>query len=484
MLTEATCWWISIITYDFLSIVTMFAWNDLIAAVASPRGAALRGILRLSGTETLSILEPWLILPAGEIWSARSARRLPVEVPLSGFRRPVTAAVQWWPTSRSYTGQPLAELHLPGAVPLMEAAFSEALRRGARAAQPGEFTLRAFLAGRMDLLQAEAVLGVIDAQDQRSLQTALEQLAGGISQRMVALRHDLLELLADLEAGLDFVEEHLEFVGRDDVQRRIGAALEFVEQLWQQSQQRMHAGERPRVVLAGLPNAGKSTLFNALAGQDRALVSGIAGTTRDYLTAGFSEDGLDIELVDTAGWEDKQTLIDQAMQLARSDQLSRADVVLWCRPADISESDQQIETACLQTFAGMRHPLLVITKADLASGQPATGDSPNTASSVLQISAASGQGLPQLRQQIRERLLHNSSDAAWVGSSAVRCQESLRQAVFALREAAMLAAHPGSGDELLAGELRLALDQLGTVVGAVYTDDLLDRIFSKFCIGK
>ncbi len=214
---------------------------------------------------------PWSSWSCGGV----AARRLAVAAECDCLR-----VARW----RSYTGQPLVEIHAPGSPPLLEAVLARSFEAGVRPAHPGELTLRAFLAGRMDLLQAEAVLGVIDAAGEDTLAIALRQLAGGISGRMSQVRGDLIDLLADLEAGLDFVEDGIEFVSRDDLAARIGRAQSTIGELLAQCQSRAQSQGRRRVVLAGLPNAGKSTLFNALLSRDAALVSAVAGTTRDYLS--------------------------------------------------------------------------------------------------------------------------------------------------------------------------------------------------------
>ncbi|HUQ68995.1 MAG TPA: tRNA modification GTPase [Planctomycetaceae bacterium] len=447
--------------------------DDTIAALASPPGPAVRGIVRLSGREVRSVLDGWFAPTDPESWcAARRPMRHPGTLSLPGWRAPVSVAAHLWPTSRSYTGEPLAELHLPGSPPLLEVVLQTAFAHGARPARPGEFTLRAFLAGRLDLLQAEAVLGVIDAIDHRELAAALGQLAGGISHRLADLRRDLLELLADLEAGLDFVEEHLEFVARGEVLARLAKAAEFVDALLDQVTGRMHAGDQYRVVLAGLPNAGKSTLFNALIGADRALVSPVAGTTRDYLVADVAWSGCRLQLIDTAGWDDAADPIGAAMQSLRAGQMSHADLVVWCTAADAPPSERSADDELRRTLS---NPVLpIVTKADIVS-----------AADALAVSAITGDGLAALQEHICEMLgATTSAGRQWIGSTAARCQESLRTAADALHRAVAAASHPSTGDELVAVELRSALDHLGAIVGAVYTDDVLDRIFSKFCIGK
>lgn len=454
-----------------------FHLEDTIAALASAPGPAGRGVVRLSGPGTRDVLAEWFEPDDAPRWAnTRGPSRHAGRLHLPDLRVPLTVDVQFWPGPRSLTGQALAELHLPGAPPLLERVLAELFRRGARPAGPGEFTLRAFLAGKMDLLQAEAVLGVIDAADHVELQTALSQLAGGVSHKLLDLRRDLLELLADLEAGLDFVEEHLEFVSRSEIHLRVVQARRFLEHLQAQAQGRLESRTQPRVVLAGLPNAGKSTLFNALCGAARALVSTLPGTTRDFLTATVRWRGIDLELIDTAGWDDSELELDRAAQQQRALQLAQADVVVWCSAADLSPDERARDDELHQAAAAAGAPVLrVVTKADAAPGPW----------SDLAVSAAADFGWERLAAELRSVLDRPRRGARqWLGATAARCQESLAAASAALRRAEAAAEQAEAGEELLAIELRDALEHLGQIVGAVYTDDLLDRIFSKFCIGK
>jgi tRNA modification GTPase len=389
------------------------------------------------------------------------------------------AVLLFWPTSRSFTGEPVAEFHLPGSVPLLNEVLEEVCTRGARPAQQGEFTLRAFLAGRIDLVQAEAVLGVIDAGDQTELQTALGQLAGGISHVISDVREQLLLHLADLEAGLDFVDEDIEFVSRPELARRLEQGEDLLRRLLDQAARRMHSTARPRVVLAGLPNAGKSTLFNTLVGSQAAIVSHMAGTTRDYLVANTSQDGMSWDLVDTAGWEQARDGIEALAGQLRSEQYQRAHLILWCSAADFSDierqRDDQLHRQCQATHAQV---LRVITKADCLSSEES-----GKPSQEIRVSAMPTHGIDNLRQAIRARLSTEAAASEIISSTAARCAESLRNALLGMERARRLV-HDNSGDELIAMELRETLDHLGRVVGRVYTDDILDRIFSRFCIGK
>lgn len=452
--------------------------DDIIVALGSAPGSSPRGLIRATGAHVAALLDDGFHPDDRAAWqTVRVPQRHAGNLTLPGLSTPLPVSVHRWPTARSYTGQPLLELHLPGSPPLLEAVLAHLCRCGARMARPGEFTLRAFLAGKLDLIQAEAVLGVIDADDDTGLRTALEQLAGGVSHRLAHLRHDLLNLLADLEAGLDFVEEHLEFVARGELHARLATARRFVEQLAQTTTARMHHAGHPRVVLAGLPNAGKSTLFNALAESDTALVSAQSGTTRDFLEATVTWRGATFTLVDTAGWEIGEHEIAAEAQRLRSDQLDRASLILWCTAADGDEQDVETDRDRQQACPAAKR-LWIFTKSDCRT------DDAETDASLL-VSARTGAGLDELRSAIVEHWHRISrTESTWLGTTAARCQESVQATLTALTQAEQAAADPYIGEELIAVELRDALDHLGRIVGAVYTDDLLDRIFSRFCIGK
>lgn len=457
--------------------------DDTIVALASPPGAALRGIVRVSGPNTAETVarlfrpdEPsahWLL--------TKLPRRFTGSMDLPSVIVPVPAALMYWPTHRSYTGQPMAEFHLSGSVPLVEATIEHLCEHGVRLARRGEFTLRAFLSGRIDLLQAEAVLGVIEATDHDELQKALSQLGGKITSRLGQLRMDLIALLGDLEAGLDFVEEDIEFITKSQIADRLEAALALLDALVDASASRLPAGYRRRVVLAGLPNAGKSTLFNRLIGHQKAIVSAIAGTTRDYLTARLRLDSLEVELIDTAGWEDADDLIMQRAQSLREEQVFAADLIMWCSAEGLSDAEEA-EDHRLQQLARTQCPELlhVVTQCDRHAGFTSSRND----ASRLHVSAATGMGIETLQTELRQRLAGSrSARSELLGTTAVRCRDSLNRTILCLKNALAATANL-SGDELIAIEIRQALHELSTILGEVYTDDILDHIFSNFCIGK
>ncbi len=483
----------------------MYPLDDTIAAIASPPGGAARGIIRLSGPRAVEYLGrlfqpdngrplPSRRFPcalAGSLRLPELHSPLPCEVYLWSLwcGRPActdaggTPAPQAAQHVRSYTGQPVAEIHTLGSPPLLELVLRSLCVAGARLAGPGEFTLRAFLAGRIDLGQAEAVLGVIDAADPGELEVALGQLAGGLARPLHRLRNTLLELLARLEAGFDFADEDVPLIAREELERGLAEAESQLAAVGGQMASRGETACMPSVVLTGEPNTGKSSLFNALAGEPVALVSDRPGTTRDYLTAELDLDGVKCQLIDTAGG---------------SNNPPAADIQVLCldstRPLD---APQRLE---------LRHQpdwprIIVLTKCDLPQAAdceaekgtvPICRNGPEGASHKwglspfphgLRTSSLTGEGLDALRSQLRRSAIAaGGGRGGLLAGTAMRCRDSLRLAGESLRRARRVAAT--EQEELAAAEIRVALEELGKVAGAVYTDDVLDRIFSRFCVGK
>lgn len=468
----------------------MHPLDDTIVAIASPPGGAARGIVRLSGPDLRSCLEPCFRPdPPIRMTALSRATVVPGALWLSGFASPVPCELYFWPGKRSYTGQPVAEVHTLGSPPLLEAVAQAACRGGARPAEPGEFTLRAFLAGRIDLTQAEAVLGVIDAAGAAELQAALTQLAGGLAAPLRRLRDDLLDLLAHLEAGFDFADEDLSFITAEELRGRLRAASSRVDELVKKLAFRGESAARIRVALVGPPNVGKSSLFNALTGHGLragtpAIVSDVPGTTRDYLTAELDIDGVKCELIDTAGIDDDAPVDDSATVAVAAQQMTKkqfraALVRIVCVEAGGAFDEARWKEGEDGTDGpGAAEGIVVRTKGDLHVR-------PNThESDVLQTSAATGEGIRELKAAIRAAALRVSSPRGEVvAGTAVRCGEALRLAAASL-DRAQAAVSAKLGEELIATEIRDALNELGRVAGTVYTEDLLDRIFSRFCIGK
>lgn len=415
--------------------------SDTIAAVSSPPGAGLRAVVRLSGPDAAALAagEPGAVL----------------------FRAP-----------RSYTGEDVAELHLPGSPPLVEACLRRLAERGARPARPGEFTLRAFLNGRMDLSRAEAVERLIAAEDDAERRAALEALAGGFSDRLRRIEALVLDLTADVEASIDFVDQDIEILPLSEAADRAAALAKDLADLLRETAAARVADERPVAALYGPANAGKSTLFNALTG-GRAIISDREGTTRDVLEGELEVGGRRVRLLDAAGQRGGEGIDAEAERRARA-AAEAADLVLFV----VDAADW--ERARKWVLRG-RPAILVVNKIDRASAEGAAGGL--GMSEAVAVSARTGAGLEELRERIARRL---AGDEAPVSGAryrvSVRQHGLLREAREALGRAA--SSGPALGVECLALDLRAALEALGGVTGRCVGEDLLDRIFSRFCLGK
>lgn len=534
------------------------------------RPAVVPGWLAPWGTETQPVAAATFAAPVDsdsadverpDVDEAReSVKQQNVAAPFEPPRL-VRCALFYWPSGRGFTGQRAVELHLPGAPPVLDVAVRSICSTGnARLARRGEFALRAFLNGRIDLTQAEAILGAIDARSDGELQTALEQLAGNLSRAFGALRETLFDVLCNLEAGFDFVEEDIEFVSTDEIRAQLQNAISQIDETLDRTRSRGTLDRAPRVVLAGLPNAGKSSLYNRLVQtfgptnaateNAAALVSDVAGTTRDYLETELTVDDVSFVLVDSAGvenvqdaeknsaFENKQKSADfqtnqtppqngapnalsngqetpkvgetekaaatselsprQLAQLGLKRVFADASLILRCR--DAASTDFPPDFGAELGIPADVPTLDVATKRDGAASTapkdeeppkekttPAADVANNAAQGVnapLETSAATGFGVETLGRRIADRLRAEMENGEIVPSTAVRCQESLREANDALRRALALLDGALFDEVLVAAEIRVALDRIGLVVGAVHTEDLLDRIFSRFCVGK
>jgi tRNA modification GTPase len=419
---------------------TSSADADTIVAVASPPGRGLRAIVRLSGPLAASI-----------------GGRHPGAVHLSG--------------PRTYTREDVVEIHIPGSPPLVERLLRDLVAQGARPARPGEFTLRAFLNGRLDLAQAEAVGQLVAAEDEEDRRAALGQLSGRFSSLLRGIEGRVLDLCADAEAAIDFVDQDIEILPVGEAVDRADCLLRDLRNLLGRSAASALPDQRPTLVLYGRPNAGKSALFNALTGSD-ALVTPVAGTTRDVLSAELDV-GVPARLMDTAG--DQVAGGPEAQAVLRSRAWMRcADVVIFVVDATDWESSIALEPRGIPS-------VLVINKCDLEPGREV-----RTRFHLREgacVSARTGEGLPELR-----RILSGMLGAGPAEAAGSRFRLNLRQ--FALLREAEAAlertgsAGPGLGMEFVALDLRAALDALGGITGRQVGEDLLDRIFSRFCLGK
>lgn len=461
----------------------MWSSTERIVAPATVPGPGARAIVRLAG-DRLGELLPHLFAAREPGWpeAGEPPRVVRAAFAAEGLGRDwgeLPVEILCWPGPGGPVGGPLAEVQLPACGPLVDAVVAEACRHGARLARGGEFTLRSYLAGRIDLVQAEAVLGVIDARTPEQLTAALDRLAGGVGTVLARTRDELLDLLADIEASIDFADEATPDAvpAAPDwpaVAARLGGCRRSIDAVVATLTSRdASATDLPRVVLAGRPNIGKSSLFNALLGRDAALVADESGTTRDWIEARVpGEHGRDWLLVDLAGLDATPATEEEAVASAAAavalDQIGRADVVIACRDAD-GPGDEPI------TGTGAR--IAVLTRCDRLVA-------PAPAADTILTSAATGEGIEQLAAAIAAAvaLVPPPTSASLRMRSAA---EAASREVVGAQQAVGAAADGGHVDEaMVAGIVRGAAESLAEATGAAIGSELLDRIFSRHCIGK
>ncbi len=462
-----------------------------IVALSSGAMASRRAIVRISGPNTRAILQR--LFPSIEdhaLLETNTPRAAAVNCRMHWPHRSqpalLPATAYYWPDSRSFTGEPSAELHFIGSMPIAENLVAQLCAWGADMALRGEFTLRSFLAGKLDLVQAEAVLGVIEAEGTEQLHEALSQLGGNLSRPVRSMRDQLIELIAHLEAGLDFAEEDIEFITLDTLIVQLQQIIDQVATLIEQLTTRDARTQLAQVVIIGLPNSGKSSLFNRLVGQERAIVSPAAGTTRDVISQSIELGGFAFELIDTAGIEELQGDSPRvAAQFALKQRLTQADAALFCIDSS-SDIDHHWRATHMQSLAELGVTVLTVgTKAELSRSNTSGYEVSEAFEVDVHVSAKTGAGLDILQTKLLQKIAaHNREfQSAAMQHIAIRCRKSLAAAHETL-QAAIAIAHADAGDELIAAELRIALDDLSAVIGDVHSDDILGEIFSRFCIGK
>ena len=443
--------------------------TDTIAAPATPPGTGGVAIVRVSG--------PGVARVAGAVAGGLPAPRRAV---LRRFRDAAgevvdTGLVLYFPGPHSFTGEDVLELHGHGGPVVTDLVLGAVLAAGARPARPGEFTERAFLNGRLDLAQAEAVADLIEAGSAQAARSALRSLEGALSRRLEGLAAGLTELRAWVEAALDFAEEEIDFLAEGEVARRTGALLADLARVEAEAAAGRVLHEGLTVVLAGAPNAGKSSLLNALAGRETAIVTHLPGTTRDVLREHLQIDGLPLHLVDTAGLREAADAIEaEGVRRARRE-LEAADRALVVVDDAVDPDVPGEVRRCLPPELALT---VVHNKIDLTGRDPGLEERGGVAH--LWLSARTGAGLDRLREHLKAAAGY--VPGAGLFSARRRHLEALARARGHL-ESAQAAAAAGAG-ELLAEDLRLAQQALGEITGEVTPDDLLGEIFSRFCIGK
>jgi tRNA modification GTPase len=467
----------------------MLTLNDTIAAIATPLGEGGISVVRVSGPTAIEIAARGF--RGHELGKARS-HTAHVGNFVDGQGNPVDEVVALvFRSPTSYTGEDTVELSCHGGLLVTRRLLESLLSYGARMAEPGEFTKRAFLNGKMDLLQAEAVADLIHAGSERARNSSLAQLEGRLSSRIRAVRDKLVEVLGLLELELDFVEDHMEFIDKNRVGENIEASIGELKLLADTYQTGKVIREGIKVVLAGAPNVGKSSILNNLLNENRAIVTEIPGTTRDVIEEAITIDGLLFRLVDTAGLRATDDPVEREGVRRTEAQADTSDVLMLVLDGSkpLTNNDvTQVRRLLELKPSSHRQCLIVINKSDLpqaTNGELTTKIPELTGQPVINVSALTNDGMDALKRHLVSTAIHGA-DLAAEGSvtvtslrhytSLTKSNDSLKLALATLRS--------GGSSEFVAVDIRAALDCLGEIIGEVTSEDILNSIFSRFCIGK
>jgi tRNA modification GTPase len=446
--------------------------NDTIVALSTPLARAGIGVVRISGSESREIASRILRFPTGPHWRSWSSQMAELTDEQGSLVDRVV--VSYFEQPRSYTAEDVVEISCHGAPVVLRFCVERAVTAGARLAEPGEFTLRAYIRGRIDLPQAEAIRELIDATTLYQARVAAQQAEGSISRRIRPVKEQLLELISLLEAGIDFAEDDVTVASSGELLGRLNPIEQAFRDLSSTFQSGRLIFEGFRLAIIGRPNVGKSSLFNRLLEQDRAIVTEIPGTTRDLVSEQTSISGVPVRLMDTAGLRDSQDVV-ESLGIERSYQAA-ADADLIVIVIDVSSPLELRDEELLERFNSHR-PVIAGNKADL-------GQTPTGISELIPVSAKTGQGIEELRSAILTRLAPEGLAAPESGSiTSLRHQKLLKESLEALQNARR-AIEFGIPHEMLLMDLYAALRPIDAITGATTADDILNRIFSTFCIGK
>ena len=450
----------------------MFATDDTIVALATAPGRGAIGLVRITGPRAPELVAA--VLNRAEPLVPRRATVARVRASGSVLDEVV---VTLFPAPHSYTGQHLVEVGAHGSPVILDAIVRRVMAEGARLAKPGEFTLRAFLTGKRDLVQAEAVADLIAASTPLQARVAFDQLEGTLSERIAEIDAVVFDLIVRLEASLDFPDEGYHFLAPGDAAHGVKRAIEQIDALLTDAARGRMIREGAVVVIAGRPNVGKSSLFNALVGTARAIVTDIPGTTRDLVTERMDLRGLAVTLVDTAGAHETDDMVErEGVERARKARAT-ADLVVTVIDGSAALTEEDMR---LLDDTSSRPRIVVVNKCD----RPQAFDVDKTGPLGCRVSAATGEGLDSLRETIAAAL---SGSESWRDTAAVsntRHADLLRQARSSLLEARAGATVQETPEECVLVDLHAARECLDEIVGARTTEDILDQVFARFCIGK
>jgi tRNA modification GTPase len=443
--------------------------GDTIAAISTPPGRGGIGVLRISGPEARNIVSTLVNFQQRQPWIPWAAT---LAILLDHGGQPVDqVVVTYYASPRSYTAEDVVEIACHGSPVILRHALDRICRAGARLAEPGEFTLRAYLNGRIDLPQAEAIRDLIDSTTLYQARIAAQQAEGSVSRQLKPLKNQMLELIALLEAGIDFAEDDISVAPVEEIVRRLNPLIEGVSKLAASFAYGKLVHDGFTLAIVGRPNVGKSSLFNRLLEQDRAIVTPIAGTTRDVVSESAALEGIPVRLLDTAGIREGQDIV-ESLGIERSYQ-AMVDADLTIVVLDASTVLTPEDEALLQKAESQGKFLVAANKSDLASHPTA-----------INVSALTGDGIDDLRAAIVRLVAPSGSldtDGGFITS--LRQEQLLRESHEALTQA-RTAAGLGIPHEMLLLDLYAALAPIDAITGATTADDILNRIFSTFCIGK
>jgi tRNA modification GTPase len=452
--------------------------NETVVAISTPPGRGGIGIVRLSGPASLSIAEPMLRLrnPLAH-GQARFADLLDLETQ----EKLDEAVITFFAAPHSYTGEDVVEVAAHGSPVILETLVRQALQAGARLAAPGEFTQRAFLSGRIDLTQAEAVHDLIAAQTLYQARVAAQQLHGALSRRIKPIKEGLVALIAMLEAGIDFAEDDIDVLPAEEILSRIEEIRHLLQPVADSFARGRIVHEGLVLAIVGRPNAGKSSLFNRIVQRERAIVTASPGTTRDLVTEHVSLGGIPVELVDTAGMREASDEAEQIGIRKTREALAEADMVLLVLDATVAPEQEELEL--LATLA-RRKALVVVNKTDLGNPGPAMEEAlGGLGLPVVHTSALSGEGVDQLKQEMLAMVGDKTVETEGGMLTSLRQYESVNGTLEGLA-AASTAAEQNIPHEMVLLDLYNALRHLDSLTGETTSDDILHLIFSTFCIGK
>lgn len=456
--------------------------EDTIAAISTPVGAAGIGIIRISGLNSVSMVEKIFKSPRGKkLAGTKNHSMLYGHIVESGkVLDEVLVSVMRGP--HSFTAEDVVEINCHGGVVAVRKVLEAVLKAGARPAEPGEFSKRAFLNGRIDLAQAESVIDLINAKTEKSLRAAVDQLEGILSREVEKLSGELLRLIAHIEAGIDFPEHDIEEMSRSQIKHEAQQLGQKLQKLIDSAETGRVLREGLRTVIIGKPNVGKSSLLNALVREKRAIVTDIPGTTRDVIEEVVNIRGIPLVLIDTAGIRETQDVVEKIGVEKSREMLARADLILFMIDASTGLTVEDLE---ILPYTAEKNSIIIINKTDLSNDlNTSVIEKHVSKNSILEMSLLHGQGLAELEQRIEDMVY---AGIALGGEDTmvtnVRHKNALERAACSLEEVlGALEAHLPT--DCMAIDLRAAWESLGEITGETVSEDLVDQIFSQFCIGK